>query len=194
MSHDDKELIKQVMDGDERAFAELVRKWQRPLVNFIVKYTGNVDDAQELIQETFRTVYEKLPSLKEPERFSSWIYKIALNQARMHLRRIRNRQTETLEDQTYENNEQKDVFSSFTASEQANPEERFSRQEMARVVRRALRRIDEKQRDVIMLKEYGGLKFTEIAEVLDAPLSTIKSRMYMGMENLKREILKIIEP
>jgi len=194
MTLDDKELIQRFLEGDEYSFNHLVGKWHRPVLNFLYRYTGNMDDAQELTQETFKTVYEKLATLKNRERFSSWIYTIALNHSRMRLRKRRSRPLEPIEDYTYDNNEQMDHYSSLTADDSFSPEENFSQEEMARLVRRALERLEQKQREVIMLKEYAGLKFAEIAAVLDTPLSTIKSRMYIGMENLKREIIRLIKP
>jgi RNA polymerase sigma-70 factor (ECF subfamily) len=194
MTFEDKDLIQRFLEGDEFAFNHLVGKWHRPVLNFLYRYTGNMDDAQELTQETFKTVYEKLSTLKDRERFSSWIYTIALNHSRMRLRKRRSRPVEAIEDYTYDNNEQMDHYTSLTADGSFTPEEKFSQDEMADVVRRALDRLDQKQREVIMLKEYTGLKFSEIAEILGTPLSTIKSRMYIGMENLKKEIIRLIKP
>jgi RNA polymerase sigma-70 factor (ECF subfamily) len=194
MSGGESEDIRRFLEGDEGAFRPIMDRWYRPIVNFLYRCTGNLDDAAELAQETFQTVARRLGDLQDPARFSSWIYKIALNHSRMRLRKMRSRPTEPLEAQTFENNEFKDSFQSLTVSAAFSPEERLSRQEMARVVRVALARIEPKQREVIVLKEYSGLKFHEIAEVLDAPISTIKSRMYLGLESLKREILKIIRP
>jgi RNA polymerase sigma-70 factor (ECF subfamily) len=139
-------------------------------------------------------VHRRLGDLKDRQSFSSWIYKIALNHSRMRLRRQRGKKTESLEELTFENHELKDHYQSLTSGADSSPEEQFSAGEMQQVVRRALARLDERQREVIVLKEYSGLKFHEIAEVLDAPVSTIKSRMYIGLENLKKEILKIIQP
>ena len=194
MKQEDAELIGRILDGDDQAFSELVRRWQRPIVSFLLRLSGNMDDAMELAQETFHTVFQRVGGLKDPRSFSSWIYKIALNHCRMRQRRRRGRVMESLEDLSFDNNELKDHYQSLTGNEPFSPEEAFSAGEMERAVRAALSRIDEKQREVIVLKEYTGLKFHEIAEVLDAPVSTIKSRMYLGMENLKREILKIIQP
>jgi RNA polymerase sigma-70 factor (ECF subfamily) len=194
MKQTDSELIGLILDGDDRAFSELVRRWQRPMVSFLLRITGNLDDAMELAQETFHTVFRRLGGLKDRESFSSWIYKIALNHSRMRLRRQRGRQMDSLEELTFENNELKEHYQSLTVGESYSPEEQFSAGEMERVVRAALARLDEKQREVIVLKEYTGLKFHEIAAVLDAPVSTIKSRMYIGLDNLKKEILKIIHP
>jgi len=151
-------------------------------------------DVQELMQETFKTVFEKLADLKNRERFSSWIFTIALNHSRMRLRKRRSRPEEAIEDYTHENGEPMAHYHSLGTESSFSPEERFSSDEMAQVVRSALDRLDPRQRDVIMLKEYTGLKFAEIAEVLNTPLSTIKSRMYIGMENLKKEVMKIIKP
>jgi RNA polymerase sigma-70 factor (ECF subfamily) len=191
---EDKELIARFLQGDTQAFNQLVSKWHRPITNFILRYMGNHDDAQELSQETFTSVYEKLHSLKDWDRFSSWMFTIALNHCRMRLRKQQARPVVALEEKTNENNEQIEHYVSLTSNSSFSPEESFSKDEMAQVVRSALSRLDQKQKEVIVLKEYTGLKFSEIADILDTPLSTIKSRMYIGMENLKKEILKIIRP
>ncbi|HNR39360.1 MAG TPA: sigma-70 family RNA polymerase sigma factor [Acidobacteriota bacterium] len=194
MSSGEAEEIRRFLAGDEGAFQAIMNRWHRPIVNFLYRCTGSQDDAAELAQETFQTVARRLGDLKDPARFSSWIYKIALNHSRMRMRKQRNRQMESLDAQTFENNEPKDSYQSLTLNTSLSPEERLSKQEMARVVRQALDRIEPKQREVIVLKEYSGLRFHEIAEVLDAPISTIKSRMYLGLESLRREIIKIIRP
>lgn len=194
MINQDAELIERTCSGDEAAFQVLLQRWHRPILNFLLKCTGNQDDAKELVQETFQTVFQKLDKLKDRERFSSWIYKIALNHSRMRQRKRQFRREESIEQTFFEGSDKADHYSALATNGAFSPEETFSRKEMEQVVRQALEKLNEKQREIIVLKEYSGLKFAEIAEIVDCPVSTVKSRMYIGMENLKMEILKIIQP
>ena len=194
MKSEDSEIIERLLQGDAQAFHEMMKRWQQRIVHFLYRQTGNLDDAAELAQETFQTVYQRIGLLKDPDSFSSWLYKIALNHSRMRHRKKRHREMEFLDTSADENGEPPDHFRSLADSGAFSPEEHFSRAEMEAVVRQALSKLEERQREVILLKEYQGLKFIEIARILDTPISTVKSRMYLGLENLKREIMKIVKP
>lgn len=194
MLNEDAAVIERVIKGDEEAYQDLVNRWRRPVLSFLHRQLGNMDDALEAAQETFRTVYEKLDGLKDRQRFVPWLFKIALNHARMKLRRTGSRKLESLDELISNEERPEQHYQSVTGNSVFSPEEQLSRQEMEQVVRQALARLSHKQREIILLKEYSGLKFHEIAQVLDCPVSTIKSRMYLGLESLKQEIVRIITP
>jgi len=194
MRSEDNQIIERLLQGDAQAFPELLKRWQQRIVHFLYRHTGNLDDAVELAQETFQTVHQRIGYLKDRDSFSSWLYKIALNHSRMRMRKNRHREVEFLDTSADENGEPPDHYRSLAEPGAFSPEEQFSRVEMEGVVRQALERLEPRQREVILLKEYQGLKFAEIAQILDTPVSTVKSRMYLGLENLKKEILKIVKP
>lgn len=187
----DAQLVADFQAGDGDAFAALLSRWRKPVLNFLLKASGNADDAQELFQETFTSVYRNLHRLKEAGKFTAWLFAIALNHARMRFRSARRMVRDDLADVESEGLKA-DTAAGGRFAPPVDPEETLGRKEMAAAVRKALSRLESRQREVILLKEYGGLKFQEIAETLDIPLSTVKSRMYIGLENLRHEIRKII--
>jgi RNA polymerase sigma-70 factor (ECF subfamily) len=189
----DGELIQRFLEGENEregmnAFNTLVWRWQKPIYNFILRYTGRRDEAGDLTQQVFIKVYRNLSRLKDCERFSSWIYQIAANLCRDLIKQRRRRQSYSLE-----NLQENGVLDESMHAELAllpeatlHPDAVVSRNELRDILQKALREIPEEQRIVIIMKEYQGLKFTEIAEALGAPVNTIKSRMYYGLSALKK--------
>ena len=168
------------LQGHNDCFSELIQRWQQRIYSFICRYVGNAVEAQDLTQDTFTKAYKNLSGLSDPSRFSSWLYKIALNECRMRFRKQRKVQLVSLEDsQSYLSREQLQV-------DEVTPEKQLATKERELLLREAFGQLPEEQRAVIVMKEYQGLKFHEISEVLDVPLSTVKSRMYLGLKTLKK--------
>jgi len=160
----DREIIERGLKGDTEAFNLLVRQWEKPIYNFIVRMIGNRDEAMDLCQDAFMKAYRELGTLKDLDRFSAWLYRIAHNTCFSRLR--------------------KDQGKTFVELE---PEIRASRMpiESRLAVEKALQELPEEQREVVVLKVFQDLKFEEIAAIQDAPVSTVKSRLYMGFEKLR---------
>jgi RNA polymerase sigma-70 factor (ECF subfamily) len=163
-STDDSRLIDRVLDGDTNAFNLLVWQWEKPIYNYIYRMVGNPDDALDLCQESFLKAFCELGSLKDKDRFSSWLYRIAHNACYSRFRK-----------------EQGKTFVEL------DPNVGASRMpiENRLAVEKALAGLPDDQREVVVLKIYQGLKFEEIAVVQDAPVSTVKSRLYMSFEKLR---------
>lgn len=179
-------LIRKYCDGELNAFNTLVWRWQKPLFNFALRYLGNPEEAREIVQQTFIKVYQHLPRLKDPSRFATWVYQIAVNLCRDEIKKRRRRQTYSLES-IQENSEQSQARSALTlADDSANPERIVNRRELRDILAQALQQLPEEQRIVVTMKEYQGLKFTEIASILSIPLNTAKSRMYYGLTALRK--------
>ena len=161
---DDRKIIERVLKGDTEAFNLLVRQWEKPIYNFIVRMIGDRDEAMDLCQDAFMKAYRELGTLKDLDRFSAWLYRIAHNTCFSRLR--------------------KDQGKTFVELE---PEIRASRMpiESRLAVEKALQELPEDQREVVVLKVFQDLKFEEIAAIQDAPVSTVKSRLYMGFEKLR---------
>lgn len=187
----DEQLVEGFLAGDIEAFNLLVRKWQRPIYNFVYRFTGEREDAQDICQEVFTIVFRKLKELKEKNKFSSWIYKIALNQCRIKKRQERGKTSISL-DAPMEGEEGATSLEIATG-EQENPEYILQQKEVAELLKKALARIPEEQRAVIVMKEYEGLKFTEIAEILNCPVGTVKSRTYFGLKALEKEVRRLVK-
>jgi RNA polymerase sigma-70 factor (ECF subfamily) len=165
---DDRKVIEHVLKGDTQAFNILVRQWEKPIYNFILRMIGDRDEAMDLCQDCFMKAYRELGTLKDRDRFSSWLYRIAHNTC---LSRIR-----------------KDYGKTWV---ELDPDAggAHSPLENRLAVEKALQHLPEDQREVVVLKVFQGLKFEEIAAIQNAPVSTVKSRLYMGFEKL-RSILK----
>lgn len=173
----DESLLEAALGGDEDSFGELTRRWRGRIYSFICRYLGDSEEARDLTQDTFFKAYQNLDRLSDLNRFSSWVYKIALNECRMKLRRGQKVRLVSFESHSE---------SGWTTVDSRTPEDTAASREMTGVLKEAFHRLPEEQRSVILMKEYQGLKFHEIAEILDLPLSTVKSRMYLGLKTLRR--------
>ncbi len=172
----DAQLIQQYLAGDVQAFNMLVWRWQKPVYNFILRYLGREEDAKDLTQKTFIKAYKNLRNLKDHRKFASWLYQIALNLCRDEQKKKRpNFSLESINENHH----------LLTVSAR-NPEQNLQRTELAILLQKALNLIPEEQRTVVILKEFQGFKFAEIAELLDIPVNTAKSRMYYGLNALRK--------
>jgi RNA polymerase sigma-70 factor (ECF subfamily) len=174
----DEDLVVAFQSGDIPAFDQLVRRWDRRIQGVIYRIVGNHDEARDLSQEAFLKAYRALGTFKQEARFSSWLYQIAINATRDRLRRRRRRQDLSLDD-VEERSE--------TSLRDAGPSalDLIESSDLSRVVAAAMAALPEEQREVVILKEYEGLTFPEIAETLDVPLSTVKTRLYRGLGQLR---------
>lgn len=171
----DEELIRLARSGSNEAFNELATRWQKPIFNFCLRTLGSRESAEDISQKVFLKTFRSLRTLKDPAKFSSWIYGITLNMCRDELRaRRRNRLTSL--DSLMESR-----LAEPTIDSDVDPALEIDRSRLAGLLRKALDSIPEEQSVVIIMKEYQGLKFREIAEILKVPINTVKSRMYYGL-------------
>jgi RNA polymerase sigma-70 factor, ECF subfamily len=173
-------LIKQFLAGNQHAFSMLTYKWQKPLFNFCLRFIGDHDTAKDILQMVFLKIYQKLPTLENHSKFSSWVYSITRN---LCFDEIKRKKFESLEEET------------INIKDNETYEQDLASKEVTEVLKSALQKIPEDQREVIVLKTYQDLKFIEIAEILGISINTVKSRMYHGLKALKPyvEILNPIE-
>jgi RNA polymerase sigma-70 factor, ECF subfamily len=189
----DAELVRRAAKGDVAAFNVLVRKWEKPLYNFTLRLTGHREDALDLAQDAFLKAYSQLRQLQEGDKFSRWLFKIALNLFYSARRGSRQRQTISLDEEGEDGLNLLDTLSPQGAKNTGHSDALMFERERARVVRRAIAILGPDQRAAIILKIYYGMKFEEIAEVVDCPVSTVKSRLYAAMENLQETLKDWIE-
>lgn len=177
---DDASLIKQIQLGDTQAFNELANRWQKKILRFSYGFFGNADDAEEITQKTLIRVYKKANELEESAKFSSWIYRIANNLCLDELKRAGRRKSSPL-----------GIWSEqISESENHLPSRELETKELGIIIRNALLTLPDDQRVVVILKEFEGMKFREIADILDEPENTIKSRMYYGLKSLRKILTK----
>ena len=166
---------------DHAAFARLVERWEAPIQRLCARMTGDLHRAEDLAQEAFARGFAKRHAYEPGGKFSTWLWRIALNLCRDELRRRQRHPELSLEtggdtDETSHPHE----ISDSTPS----PAEAVEALEQAEIVRRALLRLPEHYRTVVVLRHYEGLKFNEIADVLGIPDGTVKSRMSEGLARL----------
>lgn len=172
------------MDGDTESFNQLVLRWERPIYALAYRTIGREEEARDIVQDTFFRAYRALPGFKGEAKFSSWLYRIALNLCRDWIRKQRRAPTVQLPEEI-------DLIE--LASERGpveSIEELVGRREMSAVVATAMALLPEEQRTAIVLKEYHGLTFQEIAELQGCPLSTVKTRLYQGLSVLRRHLVQ----
>jgi RNA polymerase sigma-70 factor (ECF subfamily) len=177
----DEDLVEAFQGGDTAVFDILVQRWDRKIQGAIYRFVGASEDARDLCQEAFLRAYRGLRTFKKDARFSSWLYQIALNVCRDRLRRRRGRTVVSL-DELDENGQEAAVLPGPSPLELAEARDISDR------VARAVASLADEQREVIVLKEYEGLTFAEIAEVLGVPLSTVKTRLYRGLVQLRQRL------
>lgn len=175
---DEQLLIKQVQNGDDSAYKHLVEKWHARIYRFAYRFFADEDDARDITQKTFIKTYQNVSALKNPEKFSAWIYRIANNLCLDELKRAGRRKSTSLEAYM----EQSAEIEGDTPA----PDTELQNKELGTILQKALLTLPDEQRTVIILKEYEGLKFREIADILEEPESTVKSRLYYGLKSTRR--------
>jgi len=177
MGRSDEELVEACLAGEASAFDLLVARWEDKIRGAAFRLLGSDDEARDVAQEAFLKAYRALPGFKREARFSSWLYQIAVNLCRDRLRRRRGRPTVSLE--------ALEEAGPVLASREPGAHELVQRLDLRRAVRRAIAALSDEQREVLILKEYQGLTFLEIAQALELPLSTVKTRLYRGLGQLR---------
>jgi RNA polymerase sigma-70 factor, ECF subfamily len=177
MGRSDEELVEACQAGEASAFEVLVARWEDKIRGAAYRFLGSEEEARDVSQEAFLKAYRALGSFKREARFSSWLYQIATNLCRDRLRRRRTRAAVSLEEL--------EETGPVVVETRPGAHELLQQSDLARAVRRAVHALPEEQREVLILKEYQGLTFLEIAQSLDLPVSTVKTRLYRGLGQLR---------
>jgi RNA polymerase sigma-70 factor (ECF subfamily) len=184
MTRTDEELVALSMGGDADSFNQLILRWERPIYALAYRVIGREEDARDVCQETFLRAFRALPGFKGQAKFSSWLYRIALNLCRDWIRRHRRAPVMQMPE----------GMDLVEAVAEAGPvesiEDLVARKQLSAVVEEAMKLLPEEQRTAIILKEYHGMTFQEIADLQGCPLSTVKTRLYQGLTVLRRHLEK----
>lgn len=187
----DEQLMWRVqMTGDPGAFGELVRRWEAPIQRLCARLTGDDHRAEDLAQEIFAKIFNSRAGFRHGARFSTWLWRVALNHAYSDLRKPRHwreMSLETAPDADVPPAEER------LAAEGPSPDEALTRQETGEAVRWALGRLSEDHRSVLVLRHYENLKFREIAEVLGLPEGTVKTRTTEALTEMARLLRRALE-
>ena len=184
MTRTDEELVARSIGGDVESFNQLVLRWERPIYALAYRVIGREEEARDVVQETFLRAFRGIGNFRGQAKFSSWVYRIALNLCRDWIRRERRAPIQSAPEGV-------DLIE--LAAEQGpveSIETLVARNDMSKAVAEAMALLPEEQRTAIVLKEYHGMTFQEIADLVGCPLSTVKTRLYQGLSVLRRELAK----
>ena len=178
----DEEFVTRSASGDTESFNQLVVRWERPIYALAYRVLGREEDARDVCQEAFLRAFRALKGFRGQAKFSSWLYRITLNLCHDWMRRERRAPLTQLPEAI----DRVDHAAGDTTAESI--EDLVVRRDLGRVVSKAMSVLSAEQRTAIILKEYHGLTFQEIADLLDCPLSTVKTRLYQGLSVLRRHL------
>lgn len=178
----DEQIVELALSEDPNAFGEIVRRWERKIFALCFGMLGREDDARDAAQETFIAAYRNLARFRGDARVSSWLHRIAVNQCLTTKRRDRSRAEDLIDD---ENGEEDRVF---VAAPQYSPARKIEKAERMTLVRQAVTTLPSDLRQVIVMKEFEEMTFQEISETLELPLSTVKSRLYTALKQLRMKM------
>jgi RNA polymerase sigma-70 factor, ECF subfamily len=175
------DLVIKSQKGNQQAFGKLMGLWYQRIYNLALKYFNDHDMAMEITQQTFITVHQKIDRLKNPDAFKCWLYKLALNQCRQEDRHQKRFKWISIFNMQ-QNGDEVEAF-------QVEPDQE-DQHDNCRLLQMLIQKLPEDQRCVLLLKEYEGLKFREIAEALGISENTAKSRLYYALNHLKKGMEK----
>lgn len=179
----DEELVARTVAGDPDSFNQLILRWERPIYALAYRVIGRDEDARDVCQEAFLRAFRALPGFKGQAKFSSWLYRITLNLCRDWIRRQRRTPVVSAPEGV-------DIVELASAQGPVESiEDLVARKQLSQTVGEAMRFLPEEQRTAIILKEYHGLTFQEIADLQGCPLSTVKTRLYQGLSVLRRQLV-----
>ncbi|HSS21096.1 MAG TPA: sigma-70 family RNA polymerase sigma factor [Pyrinomonadaceae bacterium] len=180
----DEQIVERALTGDAEAFGEIVKRWERRIFALSFGMLGREEDARDATQETFLAAFRNLRAFRGEAKVSSWLHRIAVNQCITRQRRAKVRSESALETE-----EEKDA-SNFATPVRYSPARLLESSETTTAVRVAVNSLPLELRQVVLMKEFEELTFREIADALDLPLSTVKSRLYTALKQLQMRLQK----
>lgn len=168
----DRRLVRRCLEGDERAFADLIDHYQKPLFNVALRMVGDHDDARDITQTALIKAFRKLDTYDPKHRFFSWIYRITVNESLNVLSR----------------RERHEILDPDLILEQGSPEEEHRQARLAQRVQAAVMELPPDYRQVVILRHFVDLSYREVSSLMDIPEKTVKSRLYTARQQL-RDIL-----
>ena len=185
----DKELVERVQRGDKAAFDVLVLKYQHKIVKLISRYVRDFSEVQDVAQESFLKAYRALPNFRGDSAFYTWLYRIAINTAKNYLvsqgRRPPNGDVDSTDAEQFEGeSELKDY---------GTPERLAMREEIERTVISAIEQLPQDLKTAITLRELEGLSYEEIAQAMECPIGTVRSRIFRAREAINKSLEPLLD-
>lgn len=181
-------LVKLAQQGDQKAFQELVVRYQRRVFNICYGIVKNADEAQDLTQETFIRVHKNLARFEGNASFYTWIYRIAKNVGIDHIRKSRRRSASSFDEMMETNTERTIDTGSMPTPLGINPSKVAGRRELMEQMQNALASLSESHREIIVLREIEDLSYQEIADALDISIGTVMSRLHHARKNMQKAL------
>jgi RNA polymerase sigma-70 factor, ECF subfamily len=181
----DEQLVELAVSREPEAFGEIVKRWERKIFALCFGMLGREDEARDAAQETFISAYRNLPKFRGEAKVSSWLHRIAVNQCLTLKRRTKTRSEDFLDEERHEEERY------FVAPEGTSPSRTTEARERNTLVRQAVTSLPSDLRQVIVMKEFEDMTFQEISETLEVPLSTVKSRLYTGLKQLRMKLERV---
>src|SRR3546814_702840 len=185
----DQELVRRVQRGDSAAFDLLVRKYQHRIAALIGRYISDWSECQDVAQDTFIRAYRAIGNFRGDAQFYTWLHRIAVNTAKNHL--VAHKRRPPTEDIDVSDAEQFD--SGIRLRDTDTPDRELARQQMEQTVMRAVDALPEELRTAITLREVEGLSYEEIAQRMDCPIGTVRSRIFRAREAIDTELRPLME-
>ncbi len=181
----DEKLVELAVSGDSDAFGEIVTRWERKIFALCFGMLGREDEARDAAQETFISAYRNISNFRGEAKVSSWLHRIAVNQCLTVKRRTRTRSEDFLDDGSAEEERV------FVAPAHRSPARVTEKTERLTLVRQAVSSLPVDLRQVIVMKEFEEMTFQEISDTLELPLSTVKSRVYSALRQLRMKLERV---
>lgn len=192
MGRSDQELMLSYRGGDEAAFEMLYRRHEKPLLNFFYRVVMNAVEAENLCQETFFRIVRAKKKYEATAKFKTWLFQIALNLCRDRLRRMKHRSHISLSTQASSQNDGDIELQELISDPSSDLEKHMETEELGALVQGAITSLPEDEHLVVVLKEYQGAKFSEIANIMNCPIGTIKSLNHRAHKKLRKILAKYI--
>jgi len=185
----DQQLVVRVQNGDKGAFDLLVLKYQQKMHAIVSRFVRDTDDVADVVQESFIKAYRALPNFRGDSQFYTWLYRIGVNTAKNYLvarsRRPPSSDVDVADAEYYSGNEYlKDL---------GTPENNFFRDELESLILKVIAELPEDLRTAVTLREYEGLSYEEIAQIMDCPVGTIRSRIFRARESIDTHIVTLVD-
>jgi RNA polymerase sigma-70 factor, ECF subfamily len=181
----DEQLVELSVNKNSEAFGEIVKRWERKIFALCYGMLNREEDARDAVQETFIAAFRNIASFRGDSKVSSWLHRIAVNQCLTKHRRKKSRAENYLEDEIETNQR------AFAAPLSESPLYNFEQNSKLLLVRKAVNSLPEDLRQVVVMKEFEELTFQQISEAIDLPLSTVKSRLYTALKQLRMRLEKV---
>ncbi|MFL6467111.1 MAG: RNA polymerase sigma factor [Pyrinomonadaceae bacterium] len=181
----DEKLLALAVESEPEAFGEIVRRWERKIFALCFGMLGREDEARDAAQEAFIAAYRNIHSFRGEAKVSSWLHRIAVNQCLTTKRRAKTRSEEFLDEESHEEERV------FVAAAAYSPSSRTEQAERNVIVRQAVGSLPIDLRQVVVMKEFEDMTFQEISDTLEIPLSTVKSRLYTALKQLRSKLERL---